>query len=121
MSAAGDLRAELADKATDAGFLAVTDPAKVVPPCVLVDVPEYGDIIGLRPCSVQVTLAVFVVARPPADEASLGPHLDMVEALIPVLRPDRVLPTLLQVGTNQYPAYEFTVSRPLRLTPSEGS
>lgn len=121
MSAAGDFRAELAQKASDAGFLAVTDPAKVVPPCVLVDVPVYGETLGLRPCSVNVTVPVFVVARGPAGEASLGPHLDMVEALIPILRADRSDPTLLEVGTNQYPAYELTITRPLRLNPSEGS
>ncbi len=117
MSAIFDLRTSIAAKITDAGFVAVTDPRELKPPCVMVDAPAVIGIAAARVCSAEVELPVFVVVAGPVNDASLDVQLDIVEALIPVLRPERCEPTLLQVGTNVLPAYELSLSRTVTLTP----
>lgn len=122
MSATQALRASIVAKITAAGFDAYDDAADVKRlPCVLVDAPVITGVATARVCNINVEVPVFVLTNGPANNAALTEQLEIVEALIPLLRPERADPGPLQVGTNVYPAYELTVHRTIKLDHEEGS
>lgn len=100
MSAANDVRHDLAGKLAAAGLPATTDP-RAVAPFVLVGEPTMLGPVGIGGWTLEVP--VHVVAPAPGDEASLEWRLEQAEAVCRVVGADAYTPDVY--GAGDLPAY----------------
>lgn len=105
---------ELADDVVaqleNAGIPATLDPRNLNPPCALVAPPRF-DVIAQQPGLTRFDFPVQIIAPAPANLDSADALMELCDAAIqcglPVMDGR---PTVVTVGSQDFPAYELTVT-----------
>lgn len=107
----GAVQQAIAAELDGTGVHVVTDPALVVPPCAYVAPATFDRLTGT---GYGATVDVYLVAAAPTGTAAAIAQLDtMLAPVLAALDPDRIAPTVLQLGStgDNAPALQLTCER----------
>lgn len=117
--ALNDLRDELAKALEEIpGLRVTTDPRQVNPPCCLIGLPTVERIanLGVGRWTVDVTIPVVLIAKPPGDQPAIS---WLLRFILPVMRKLNAVEaepvSSLDFGSNPLPTYPLAVRRRLKI------